>query len=397
MTDGPYRMSRNPMLTGTFVYLIGLCILLWTWQALVFFVVFVCIMLLQVRSEEKRLRRDFGEEYETYCRRTGRFLPFNVFKSHGSTLLISFSIFLSFISFPAQKIQADEVNISTADTTNQTAKNIEIYNRVTSSLQSVADKLPMQELVVLVALQLLETPYLWASLESEPEQLQVFLDKTDCILFVELSTCFALTLKGKRIVQAGDGEHFTIRQTPSVVDANPSYMLLCDNIRNMRYRLGLVDGYSSRVHYTSEWLLQNQTNGILHEYTKDIGVEFEQNFFYMSAHPMTYYQLSHDVCELGRIRMMEEHLNAQKPYFFISQEELRKPEVIAQIKSGDIITFISPRPGLDLAHVAIAYEYNGGMHFIHASYGAKKVIIEPKNLADYAVNGIRISRLNDVK
>lgn len=73
MTDGPYRISRNPMLTGIFSYLIGCGVWLWTWQAAVFFVVFVLIMLLQVRSEEKRLRRDFGEEYEAYCRRTGRF------------------------------------------------------------------------------------------------------------------------------------------------------------------------------------------------------------------------------------------------------------------------------------------------------------------------------------
>ncbi len=76
MTDGPYRLSRNPMLTGTFLYLIGLCVLLFTWQALLFFILFVCIMLLQVRSEEKRLLRDFGDEYEAYCSRTGRFLPF---------------------------------------------------------------------------------------------------------------------------------------------------------------------------------------------------------------------------------------------------------------------------------------------------------------------------------
>ena len=26
MTDGPYRLSRNPMLTGIFIYLIGCCI-----------------------------------------------------------------------------------------------------------------------------------------------------------------------------------------------------------------------------------------------------------------------------------------------------------------------------------------------------------------------------------
>ena len=82
MTEGPYRLSRNPMLTGSFVYYAGVCVLLWTWQALLVFVVFVVIMLLQVRSEEKRLRRDFGEEYEAYCRRTGRFWPFSLVGRH---------------------------------------------------------------------------------------------------------------------------------------------------------------------------------------------------------------------------------------------------------------------------------------------------------------------------
>ena len=75
MVDGPYRLNRNPMLTGTFIYLLGYIVWLWTWQALLVWVIFVAIMIVQVLSEEKRLRRDFGEEYEAYCRRTGRFLP----------------------------------------------------------------------------------------------------------------------------------------------------------------------------------------------------------------------------------------------------------------------------------------------------------------------------------
>ena len=75
MTDGPYRLSRNPMLTGIFVYLIGCCLWLGTWQSVVVFVAFVAIMLVQVRTEEERLRRDFGEEYEEYCRKVGRFWP----------------------------------------------------------------------------------------------------------------------------------------------------------------------------------------------------------------------------------------------------------------------------------------------------------------------------------
>ncbi len=75
MTDGPYRLSRNPMLSGIFLYLIGICLWLWTWQSVLFFVLFVIVMSVQVYTEEKRLHRDFGEEYEEYCRSTGRFFP----------------------------------------------------------------------------------------------------------------------------------------------------------------------------------------------------------------------------------------------------------------------------------------------------------------------------------
>ena len=36
----------------------------------------LCHHICKVLTEEKRLRRDFGKEYESYSRRTGRFLPF---------------------------------------------------------------------------------------------------------------------------------------------------------------------------------------------------------------------------------------------------------------------------------------------------------------------------------
>ena len=75
MTDGPYRLSRNPMLTGSFLYFAGVCVLLWRWPALLVFAGFIAIMMFQVLSEEKRLLRDFGEEYEAYYKRTGRFGP----------------------------------------------------------------------------------------------------------------------------------------------------------------------------------------------------------------------------------------------------------------------------------------------------------------------------------
>ena len=73
MTDGPYRFNRNPMLTGTLVYLAGVALWLWSWKTATIWIAFLTIMLVQVLSEEKRLRRDFGQEYEDYCRRTRRF------------------------------------------------------------------------------------------------------------------------------------------------------------------------------------------------------------------------------------------------------------------------------------------------------------------------------------
>lgn len=74
MTDGPYRLSRNPMLTGTYIYYLGVAVALWSWQAIVVVVAVAALMTLQVRSEEKRLEADFGEEYREYKKRVRRYL-----------------------------------------------------------------------------------------------------------------------------------------------------------------------------------------------------------------------------------------------------------------------------------------------------------------------------------
>lgn len=73
MTEGPYKRSRNPMLSGTFLYYIGVLIALWNWWALLVFAFVAAVMMLQVRSEENRLEADFGQEYLDYKKRTGRF------------------------------------------------------------------------------------------------------------------------------------------------------------------------------------------------------------------------------------------------------------------------------------------------------------------------------------
>ena len=74
MTAGPYKLSRNPMLSGTYLYYIGILLALWNCWALLVFVAIVTIMAFQVRSEEKRLEADFGQEYLDYKSKTRLFL-----------------------------------------------------------------------------------------------------------------------------------------------------------------------------------------------------------------------------------------------------------------------------------------------------------------------------------
>ena len=73
MTEGPYNKSRNPMLSGTYIYYLGVVLALGSWWSLLVFAAVAALMTLQVLSEEKRLEADFGEEYIAYKKRTGRF------------------------------------------------------------------------------------------------------------------------------------------------------------------------------------------------------------------------------------------------------------------------------------------------------------------------------------
>jgi protein-S-isoprenylcysteine O-methyltransferase Ste14 len=74
MTDGPYRFSRNPMLLGIYIYDLGVLLWLQSWWPLIVFAVEVVLLTLQVRSEEKRLEADFGDEYRAYKRQVRRYL-----------------------------------------------------------------------------------------------------------------------------------------------------------------------------------------------------------------------------------------------------------------------------------------------------------------------------------
>lgn len=252
-----------------------------------------------------------------------------------------------------------------------------IYTRTMQELLPYAG-LPAGELMVRAAGIFLGTPYAGGTLEHVPEILTVNLHETDCILLVE--TCTAMTLLLKECTDGGI----------------PSFEDFCAMLRTLRYRDGITDGYPSRLHYTSEWLLQAQDNGFLKEVTAELGgIPLNQVFSFMSSHRDNYPQLREDDGALELIRRAEERLDTVAACFYIPSEKI--PEIEDSILDGDIICFVSTVSGLDITHTGIACrKEDGSLHFIHASMKEGKVVLETRTLAEYARSGIRVARLNDV-
>lgn len=77
VTTGPYRYSRNPMVFGTLSVYTSLVILLNSITGLLVLILSVFLIILYLkRSEEKRLIKDFGEEYLEYRRKVSMIFPF---------------------------------------------------------------------------------------------------------------------------------------------------------------------------------------------------------------------------------------------------------------------------------------------------------------------------------
>ena len=259
---------------------------------------------------------------------------------------------------------------------NISKESVEKYSKISKELLANRDK-SVPELMIIAAKQMLGTEYVAGSLEQVPEKLKVSLVETDCILFVE--TCLAMAVNAKK--------------------GNDSPDSLCAFIQGTRYRNGVVDGYTSSLHYTSEWIRQGEANGIFREITDVLSGEnlSGQRFSYMSEHTGAYKQIKDNPAEIAKIAKMEESLNCYTDYYVIPKAEVKKMEHL--LKDGDILGFNSNVKGLDIAHVALVYhKENGEVGFIHASQVDGKVVIDEKSIHDYvnsrkSNDGIRIIRV----
>lgn len=258
-----------------------------------------------------------------------------------------------------------------------------IYARTMQKLLPIAGR-PSGEIMTAAAEALCGTPYKGGTLESTPEHLTVNLRETDCILLVEACTAMTLLLKDNTGLKDNPGGGI------------PPFEDFCTTLRSLRYRNGIISGYPSRLHYTSEWLLQARDNGILREVSKELGgIPLEQEFSFMSSHRDNYPQLRGNAWTAAaeQIRRTEERLDTAAAYYYIPAEKIREAE--ANIQDGDIICIVSSTPGLDITHTGIARRAgDGSLHFIHASMREGRTVMEARTLREYVKKGgIRVVRL----
>lgn len=76
VTSGPYRRVRHPRYAGGILLAFGLSLTFNSWIGLVLGALFIGIVLLRIRDEEALMREEFGREWEGYCERTRRLIPF---------------------------------------------------------------------------------------------------------------------------------------------------------------------------------------------------------------------------------------------------------------------------------------------------------------------------------
>jgi hypothetical protein len=228
------------------------------------------------------------------------------------------------------------------------------------------DTVPLAAAMAAIGRSFVGTAYVPQTLEAEgPEHLVIDFRGFDCVTFVE--NTFALA----RFVRAGGAALL-----PRRADAEGAYARL---LTELRYRNGVIDGYSSRLHYFSDWISDNARRGLVTDVTPLLGgVLDDEPVDFMSTHPDAYRQLA-DPANLAAVRATESEISARGRLYV---PEDRIGAAAAGIRDGDVIAATSTVAGLDVAHTGLALWVDGTLHLLHAPLVGDSVEISTVSLAE---------------
>ena len=266
-----------------------------------------------------------------------------------------------------------------------TERDWEIFRAtVTRAWDEGWDTIPLNEAMVRIGLLFVGTPYAPGTLEvAGTEDVVVNLEGLDCVTFVENVFTMARFIRDQdRGILDSEGR------------TREAYR---GALREVRYRGARVDGYGSRLHYFSEWILDNEAKGLVRELTMDMGGEEDfEAVDYMSTHAESYRQLANPT-DLRAVQQTEFLLSGLTRY--------KLPEVeistwMSWIQDGDIIAATSTVDGLDVAHTGLAYWQGSELHLMHAPLVGGEVEVSRLPLVERILrfegqDGIRVVRVQD--
>ena len=208
------------------------------------------------------------------------------------------------------------------------------------------------------AKKMLGVPYVAGTLDgNEEEQLVVLVDSLDCTTFVE--TVLAFCIADKR----GERDYEGFRKA----------------LTQIRYRDGILNGYTSRLHYFSDWIRNNEQMGFVKECTSETACSQPKELWldFMTSHVDSYLPMKKNP-ELVQEMAAHEKNWQGTVVSYIPKEKLNLSPEELKIKDGDVLAMVTNIKGLDIVHVGFAFWKGGKLHLLHASSSAKKVIEDPK-------------------
>ncbi len=224
------------------------------------------------------------------------------------------------------------------------------------------------------------TPYVAHTLEGDEEMLTVNLDELDCTTFVETALALAFT--------AGENRR--------------SWRDYVYNLRRIRYRNGEVNGYPSRLHYISDWAVDNRHRGNFSDVTADFPrcSELSRTIDFMTANRDKYPALA-DSATYARVRDIENGYR-QHRFCYIKTVDLASKATKNAFHDGDVVGLVTNLKNLDVTHMGIVVKDSptAEPYLLHASMSGGKVMISPQPLAEFMKKnrqfiGLRVFRLNE--
>jgi len=231
--------------------------------------------------------------------------------------------------------------------------------------------------------QFLGVPYVGHTLEEgEREHLIINTRALDCTTFVENVLALCLCHQAKK----------------------SSFGAFCDQLRDIRYRDGKMTDYTSRLHYFTWWGEDNEAMGLVK--SVDTGrfpftATQRLNINYMTTHPTAYKHLKANP-QFVKVIAAQEKASNGKTYRYIPKALLNRSEQeLKDVHTGDIVSLITKKAGLDTSHVGIAVWQDGRLHLMHASSIHMKVVMDPMTFYDYgqrqtSMLGIRVYRVVNI-